>query len=232
MTLSPSVDLGVMSRVEGLLAAVGPVEGLRVVDVGCGEGQIARWLATLGAEVAGYDPFLDEPESDWSKLGAGTLRLSKASADAIPQADGTADLVMFVFSLHHVPKAKLGPALKEARRLLKAGGRLCVAEPLAEGPGQYVMELYHDETAVRRDATEALKQDASPLFHDERVFYFEEVRDVPDFDVFAAQAVAGARFNAYTEAEVRAPQVRRRFAEVIAKNAGRLQQPVRINLFG
>ncbi len=78
--------------------------------------------------------------------------------------------------------------MKEARRLLKAGGRLCVAEPLAEGPGQYVMELYHDETAVRRDATEALKQDASPLFHDERVFYFEEVRDVPDFDVFAAQA--------------------------------------------
>ncbi len=112
MTLSPSVDLGVMSRVEGLLAAVGPVEGLRVVDVGCGEGQIARRLATLGAEVAGYDPFLDEPESDWSKAGRGNAApVQGVGRIAIPQADGTADLVMFVFSLHHVPKAKLGPAL-------------------------------------------------------------------------------------------------------------------------
>ena len=45
MNASLISDLGVMSRVEGLLASVGPVAGLKVVDVGCGEGQVARAFA-------------------------------------------------------------------------------------------------------------------------------------------------------------------------------------------
>ena len=227
-----SVDLGVLTRLEGLLAAIGPVEGLRIVDVGCGEGRLARELATRGATVSGYDPFLEEPETAWVREGSGALRLARSAADAIPEPDASADVVLFVFSLHHVPKAKLGPALKEARRLLKPSGRLCVAEPLAEGPAQYVMELYHDETAVRRDATSSLQAYAAPAFESERILYFEEVRKVDDFDAYAEQAIAGMRYNGYTEDDVLAPQVRRRFAEMTAAHDGRFDQPVRINLFG
>ena len=61
--------------------------------------------------------------------------------------------------------------------------------------------------------------------------YFEENREAGDFDRFAEQAIAGVRFNDYTEADVLSPQVRRRFDEMKAAHGGQFGQPVRINLF-
>jgi ubiquinone/menaquinone biosynthesis C-methylase UbiE len=227
--MTPTVDLGTLSRIAGLLAAIGPVAGLRIVDVGCGEGDVARALAEQGATVCGYDPFI--AETGWTAFGTGRYRLAKAAADAIPEPDGTADLVLFVFSLHHVPTARHRGAMEEARRLLRPGGRLLVAEPLAEGPHQYVMEPYHDETEVRNAAFQALAAYAAPLFATEREMRFTEGRIVTDFDSFAARAIMGMRFNGYTEADVLAPEVRRRFAEIQATHGGRLDQPVRVNIF-
>src|SRR5271165_6750287 len=84
-------DLGVKSHLEALLATVGPVAGLRVIDIGCGEGGLARALAKLGAHVAGYDPLISGIEL--TALGDGSFRLAKAAADAIPEPDHAADLV-------------------------------------------------------------------------------------------------------------------------------------------
>ncbi len=216
-----SVDLGVITRLEGVLAAVGPVDGLDIVDVGCGEGAI----------VAGYDPFISDAENAWTACGAGRLRLARATADAIPQADGSADIVLFVFSLHHIPQNALASALEKARRLLRPKGMLCVAEPIAEGPAQYVMELYHDETVVRRDAASALVRYATPVFSSERILYFDEKRTVSDFDEFARQAIAGVRYNDYTEDDVLSPHVRHRFSQMASAHGGRFDQPVRVNIF-
>ena len=66
---------------------------------------MARALAALGADVTGYDPFIEGTEP--VAHGAGRFRLVKASADAIPEPAQSADLVLFIFSLHHVPGAKL-----------------------------------------------------------------------------------------------------------------------------
>lgn len=227
-TLSSS-DLGPMSRIEGLLAAIGPVAGKRVIDIGCGEGQIARALATLGAEVEGYDPFI--AGTDRTFEGKGSYRLTRASADALPEADGSAHIVLFVFSLHHVPQPKMGGALAEARRVLAPGGRLCVAEPLAEGPGQYVMELFHDETEVRGNATAALSAHAAPIFASETVLHFSEGRSFPDFDAYVAQAIGNMRYNGYSEADVLNPEVQRRFEEVTTRHGMSFEQKVRVNLF-
>jgi 2-polyprenyl-3-methyl-5-hydroxy-6-metoxy-1,4-benzoquinol methylase len=229
MLADTAADLGEMSRIEALLAAIGPVEDARVIDIGCGEGQVARALATHGATVQGYDPFIKP--TDWITEGAGVYRLSNAKAQALPEPDGAADVVLFVFSLHHVPKSAMGPALAEARRVLKPGGHLLVAEPLAEGPGQYVGELYHDETAVRRDALEALTAYAAPIFGHEQILRFAETRHFSDFDAYFAQAVSNMRFNGYSEDDVSNPEVRRRFDEVMSTTGGRFAQNVRINLF-
>ncbi|MDB5393609.1 MAG: hypothetical protein JWM91_1115 [Rhodospirillales bacterium] len=226
-TLIP--DLGVMSRFDGLLAAVGPVARMRIIDIGCGEGQVAHALAELGANVIGYDPFI--PPTDWIKAGDGEYRLANGTADAIPEPDASADLVLFVFSLHHVPQAQLAGAMAEARRLLKPDGRLCIAEPIAEGANQYVMEIYHDETEVRRVAVEAMAEFAAPIFRSEKVIHYRERRLFSDFDKFAAQAIAGTRFNDYTEEDVLSPQVRRRFEEMLALCGGNFDQPVRLNIF-
>ncbi len=127
----PSIrDLGALSHLDALLATVGPVAGLRILDIGCGEGGLSRALAKLGAHVTGYDPFIAGTEL--TPVGTGSYRLVKAAADALPEPDHAADLVLFVFSLHHVPAAKLAGALTEARRVLAPSGRLYVAEPLAQ----------------------------------------------------------------------------------------------------
>ena len=90
-----------------------------------------------------------------------------------------ADLVLFVFSLHHVPAGKLAGALAEARRVLRPSGRLYVAEPLAQGPHQYVMELFHDETAVRKPAAEALANFAAPRFPTDQISTYTDRRSFP-----------------------------------------------------
>lgn len=230
MTKTATPDLGNMSQVEALLAAIGPVAGMRIIDIGCGEGQMARALAGLGAQISGYDPYI--AGTDWTEEGAGSFRLAQAPADAIPEPDGSADLVLFIFSLHHVPPGKHAGAMAEARRVLRPSGRLYVAEPLAEGPNHYVMEPFHDETAVRREAAAALARYAVPKFARERVLGYSERRSFPDFDSFAERMIANMRFNGYTEEAVLAPEVRRRFAEIMISRNGSFDQPVRINLFG
>jgi SAM-dependent methyltransferase len=140
--------------------------------------------------------------------------------------------VLFVFSLHHVPAAKLDGALVEARRLLRPSGRLYVAEPLAQGPHQYIMELFHDETAVRKTAAEALGRFARPHFATDQISTYTDTRSFSDFDSFAERMIANMRFNGYTREAVLAPAVRRRFDETHMAPGGRFDQPVRIDCFG
>ncbi len=230
MAESSISDLGVKSHLDALLTTVGPVEGLRIIDIGCGEGQLTRALAARGARVTGYDPFI--AETGLTAQGAGSFRLARAAADAIPEPDHEADLVLFVFSLHHVPGMKLEGALAEARRLLRPTGRLYVAEPLAQGPHQYIMELFHDETPVRKAAAEALVRFARPHFATDQISTYTDVRSFADFDSFAERMIANMRFNGYTREAVLAPAVRRRFAEAHAAHSGRFDQPVRIDCFG
>jgi SAM-dependent methyltransferase len=230
-SLEPSIkDLGAKSHLEALLATVGPVAGLRIVDVGCGEGQLARDLAARGAIVTGYDPLIDETAP--TVLGAGSFSLRRAQADSIPESGHTADLVLFVFSLHHVPGEKLAGALAEARRLLRPSGRLYVAEPLPQGPHQFIIELFHDETAVRKAAAAALVRFARPLFASDQVATYTEARRYSNFDAFSERMIAGMRFNGYSRDAVLAPAVRRRFAEANAAHGGRFDQPVRVDCFG
>jgi ubiquinone/menaquinone biosynthesis C-methylase UbiE len=229
MAESAVTELGVLSRIDGLLAVLGPVEGLDVIDIGCGMGEVARALAGRGATVTGYDPFIAPTER--VEAGAGSYQLKNATADAIPEPDGSADLVLFVFSLHHVPQVQLAGALAEARRMLKPGGRLVVAEPVAEGPSQYVAEPYHDETKVRKAAADALAAHAAPAFAEQRVYRFADRRKYSSFDAFATRAMEGMRFNGYTEADILSAEVRRRFDETFAVTGGTFDQPIRVNLF-
>jgi len=229
MTEYSTRDLGAGPHIYALLATVGPVAGLNIIDIGCGEGSLTRALAALGARVTGCDPFI--AETAWIEHGAGSYRLVKAAADAIPEPDHQADLVLFVFSLHHVPGEKLQAALAEARRVLRPSGRLYVAEPLAQGPHHYIVAPFHDETAVRQAAAVALDRFARPHFATDQVLRYSDRRSYADFDAFAERMIANMRFNGYSKQAVLAPEVRRRFAETRTAHGGRFDQPVRIDYF-
>ena len=62
-----------------------------VLDVGTGEGQVARLAAQLGARVVGVDP--TRAQLDVARERAGGPTYARANADALPFADATFDLV-------------------------------------------------------------------------------------------------------------------------------------------
>ena len=229
VTTAAPTDFGRRTHIEAILEALGPLEGLDIFDVGCGEAQTSRELARSGARVSGFDPYIEG--ADWTVEGSGSFRLVQASADALPTGDRSADVVLFIFSLHHVPHLKLAAALTEARRVLKPSGRLLVAEPLARGPGHYVSAPFHDETAVRAAAASALQADAAPYFGGHQIFSYDEHRRWESFERYAERMIRNRRFNGYTEEAVLAPEVRRRFAEMFPTGGGTFDQPVRIDLF-
>jgi SAM-dependent methyltransferase len=106
----------------------------RVLDVGCGEGQLARLAAALGAdEVVGVEP-------SWRMLATATARAGgpcyvRAQATALPVADARFDAVVACLVLEHV--VALDAALAEVARVLRPAGRLCLFlnHPLLQSPG-------------------------------------------------------------------------------------------------
>ncbi|RYE92602.1 MAG: class I SAM-dependent methyltransferase [Myxococcales bacterium] len=120
---------------EVLRAALGPVAGLRVADVGCGTGRISRFLAREGAIVTGFDfsPTTVEAARDES---AGVERLTFEVADAtsgqLPVAAGTFDVLLTVGCLA-VACRDLGALRRSFEAMAgaaKPGGRVALLEPI------------------------------------------------------------------------------------------------------
>jgi ubiquinone/menaquinone biosynthesis C-methylase UbiE len=174
-----------------------PLDGARVVDVGCGDGSLVRLMAREGAEATG----LEISESQLARARAaspvGGESYQVGRAEALPFRDKAFDIVVFFNSLHHVPVDSQEKALAEAARVLGTGGRLFVMEPLAEGPLFMLMRPVHDETEVRAAAYGALRRAAEgPAF--------EEIREYS----FAADYCYES-FEAYKDAFLQVDQTRR-----------------------
>jgi SAM-dependent methyltransferase len=104
---------------------LGPVAGKRVLEIGCGAAQCARWLAGQGAEVAAFDLSAEQLRLSREIDRRTGARIPTVAADvmAIPFADGSFDLACSAFgALPFVADA--GAALAEIARVLRPGGRL------------------------------------------------------------------------------------------------------------
>ena len=218
----------VLTHIDAIRATLGSLAGLDVLDIGCGASALPRELAALGAAVTGIDPFM--PAVGWSPEGEGRWRIRTASAEALPCADASIDVVIFIYSLHHVPGSLLGPALKEARRVLKPRGRLYVAEPLPEGDFDDLITFFHDETVVRANAQAALEA-ARALFDRHEPSAYVCRKHYPGFEPFAAMMQANTRFNDYAAEDVVASPVRAMFEAISARTGGVFDQPVKVDVF-
>ncbi len=205
------------------------LEGKRVVDVGCGDGHLVRLLARHGAHVLGVECGPRQLAKARAAPRVADEEIVEGVGQALPAADGSADLVVFFNSLHHIPVALMGQALAEAARVLKAGGRVYVSEPLPEGAFFEAVRPVSDETAVRAAALAAL-QTAPGLVAEAEIHYVHTVR-LAGYEAFRDRIISA---NAEREALFARldTEMRARFTRLAqpAADGVRFLQPMRVNL--
>ena len=128
-----------------------------VIDVGCGTGDLVRWMAGQSASVTGIDTA--EMLAKANRLSPqGTEQYLVGGAEELPLEDGHADLITYIASIHHVPEDKMVMAIRECSRALRPGGHAVFIEPIAR-PGSYyeIVRFVNDETEIQAKAYEALQ---------------------------------------------------------------------------
>ena len=129
--LGNEMDMAFRRRARWMLDRLELADGLDVLDLGCGPGWYTWALSRLRAlRIVGLD-------SDGGRLAAlaerGTgAQLIHGDAHRLPFPDASFDRVLMTEVLEHL--ADDGAALREVRRVLRAGGRLVMSVPHARYP--------------------------------------------------------------------------------------------------
>lgn len=112
--------------VEWALEALSPTGGVRVLDVGCGDGHAAAAIARAGADVTGVDP--SQVALERARSAHPQLELARPNDDGtLPLADAAFDAALCVNVLEHV--ADTQRLMSELRRVLRSGGRVALVVP-------------------------------------------------------------------------------------------------------
>jgi SAM-dependent methyltransferase len=108
-----------------VLAALGPVRGLRVLDAACGPGVYAERLVADGATVVGFDASEGMVERARARLG-GTATIDRLRIDEpLPYADASFDRVVCTLAIHYSNDRRA--TFREFHRVLRPGGRAVVS---------------------------------------------------------------------------------------------------------
>ncbi|MGB6975473.1 MAG: class I SAM-dependent methyltransferase [Terracidiphilus sp.] len=110
----------------GVLEWLGVCAGEKVLDLGCGDGQLTLRLVEAGARVQG----VDASTAMAAAARARGLAVEEAKAEALPFADSSFDAVFSNAALHWVQGQDA--MMCEVRRVLRPGGRF-VAEMGGQG---------------------------------------------------------------------------------------------------
>ncbi|MBK5930865.1 bifunctional 2-polyprenyl-6-hydroxyphenol methylase/3-demethylubiquinol 3-O-methyltransferase UbiG [Halochromatium salexigens] len=107
--------------------ATRPLEGLRLLDIGCGGGILSESMARLGAQVAGTEITeknirVSQLHADWSGL---EIDYRLATAHELAEAGETFDAVLNMEVVEHVEH--LPDFLADCARLVRPGGVMVVA---------------------------------------------------------------------------------------------------------
>jgi len=160
------VSLETGSLREEILAALAP-QSWMVVDAGCGDGFLTEILSERFAKVRAFDHSPARLAAAKRRVNGDGVVFEPGEVDALPLKAGSMDAVFFSMVLHHVPE--VGEALEEARRVLRPGGRLVVAD----------LAPHHEEVMRDKMGDLRLGFDPETLAQAVRDAGFEAVRGLP-----------------------------------------------------
>lgn len=122
-----------------MIELAGLRDGHRVLDVGCGTGNLLRSTGRRhpGTELTGLDP---DPKAlaragRKARRTGRAMRLDRGFAQELPYADGSFDRVFSSLMLHHLDSPAKDELLAEVRRVLRPDGLLVLADLVLDGDG-------------------------------------------------------------------------------------------------
>ena len=121
---------------EELVAKLGVTRGMKVLDLGCGDGTTAVPEAQLGADVLGVDiarNLVEAGQRRANELGLKNLRFQEGDATNLSGlADRSFDLVVTMFGAMFAPKPF--DVAKEMVRVTRPGGRIVMGNWIPNDP--------------------------------------------------------------------------------------------------
>lgn len=121
---------------EALVAKLGVTKGLKVLDLGCGDGTTAIPEAKLGADVLGVDiasNLVAAGNRRANELGLTNIRFQEGDASNLHELkDDSFDLVVSIFGAMFAPKPF--DVAKEMVRVTKPGGRIIMGNWIPNDP--------------------------------------------------------------------------------------------------
>ena len=159
----------------------------RILDVGCGTGQTAAYLASeYGATVTGIDihPIMVEKSKNRMEKNALPVEILQCSIENVPILDDTFDLILSESVLSFVDKST---ALKEIFRLLKDDGQLIAIEftlnePLEPSIENEIKQFYGFESLLmEQDWLRYFKQVGFTNIQIEQKKPLNEANSTPEF---------------------------------------------------
>ncbi len=121
------VDNGLSALKQAQVRALDPRPGRRVLDAGCGRGEVLLACAQAGAEVAGLD-YSEAAVQITSEVLTGVpgADVRRGDVTALPWDDAGFDAVLFGDVIEHLDPDQAVAAIAELRRVLAPGGMLLV----------------------------------------------------------------------------------------------------------
>lgn len=115
-------------RINGILGLACPQKYHRILDLGCGSGQIALKCAKLGADVFGIDVSKDALNicAERSLEENVNTNLFEFDGKNIPFKSAVFDTIILSDVIEHIDDKTLGILTRECSRLLAPGGRLVI----------------------------------------------------------------------------------------------------------
>lgn len=221
-------DIGLCTDLEALDKFL-TVDGLFLIDAGCGNMHLSRELAARGARVLAIDPDPVQALKNQQAQTVANVGFAQTGADSIPVESRSVDGVLFPYSLHHIPDDLYPAVFHELHRILKPDGFVYAIEPVAAGNLNEVMRLFHDEQVVREAAQAALDTWGSHYFDELDVITYRIPVQYSSWEEYAARYASKSYNTHYTESDVRADKVRDRFMELGEPTGFSFESPMKVS---